>query len=139
MAQKKLPIINKINSSMVWFTTFFSKYYKWLSSNQLYLIYIFNYYLLLLNFILKNTLWIKFETKYLYKVNKIKNKKRKYIKTKFFKYITSYIIEETSILIICNLYYKGSLDRFKKSVSNNWLKNNNNISIDIKLSKFLLV
>ena len=136
MAQKSLPIINKVNSSMTWFTTFFSKYYKWLSSTQLYLLYIFNYYILMLNYINKNSLWINFESLYLYKSFK-NNEKKKLIQLKFFKYITSYIIEEKNLLIICNLYYKGSLNRFKSTISDKWLKTKKTISPKLKLYKFL--
>ncbi len=112
MAQKSLPILNKVNTSMVWYSTYYFRHYKWLSSQNLYLLYFFNKLFVYLDFFFFNLLWIKPHNTYLYNTNR-KNSKAYYEKFRFFKPITSYLVSLNSKSIFISLYYKTSLETFQ--------------------------
>lgn len=132
MAQKNLPAINKINCSMTWYSNYYYKYYKWLSSQNLYLLIFFNK--ILIKSTLNNTrlLWNEKESSSLYfKLIKIKNK-RVIKHDKFKQYMTSYFLDLNSLSILYNVYYYTSLERFKKSIEFKQNKNKLNLAINSK-------
>lgn len=112
MAQKSLPNLNKVNTSMIWYSTFYNKHYKWLSSQSIYFLYFFNKLTVYLDLFFYNLFWIPFEkTHWSYGI-----KKMSYFKaheTRFFKPVTSYLISTNRANLIFNLYYKTSLQRFQ--------------------------
>lgn len=112
MAQKSLPILNKVNTSMIWYSTYYFKYYKWLSSQNLYLLYFLNKIFVYLDFFFSNLLWIKPYTKHLYASTKKPSFRRK-IRARFFKPVTAYLVTLDSVTIIFNLYYKTTLEKFQ--------------------------
>lgn len=112
MAQKSLPILNKVNTSMVWYSTYYCKYYKWLSSQNLYLSYFFNKLFVYLDFFFTNFLWIKPQTTYMY-YTPWKKSKMRYSKFKYFKPVTSYLVTLGTRTIFFNIYYKTSLENFQ--------------------------
>lgn len=112
MAQKSLPILNKVNTSMIWYTTYYFKYYKWLSSQNLYLLYFFNKLFVYLDFLFFNLMWLNFYTVDLYSsTHKIPHIRR--IKQRFFKPITSYLVTLNTKSIYFNLFYRTSLEKFQ--------------------------
>lgn len=108
MAQKSLPIVNKVNTSMIWYSTYYFKYYKWMSSQYLYLLYFFNKLFIYLDLFFFNCLWFKPHTTYMY-VSVKKPSFLKLKKIKFFKPVTSYLVNLGTRCIIFNLYYKTTL------------------------------
>lgn len=112
MAQKSLPILNKVNTSMIWYSTYYFKHYKWLSSQNLYLLYFFNKLFVYLDFFFFNLLWIKPYTTYFYQTP-VKRSFSTYEKFRFFKPITSYLVTINTTSIFFNLYYKTSLETFQ--------------------------
>lgn len=113
MAQKSLPILNKVNTSMVWYTTFYSKHYKWLSSQNLYLMYFFNKLFVYLDFLFYELLWVVPYSNYLY-YSKLPKSFSKWSKIRFFKPLTAYIVNVSNVFIVFNLYYKTTLEAFQK-------------------------
>jgi hypothetical protein len=116
VAQKSLPILNKVNTSMVWYTTFYMKHYKWLSSQNLYLMYFFNKLFVYLDFLFYELLWVIPYRECLY-YSKSTKTFTKLSKVRFFKPLTCYMVSLGSMLIIFNLYYKTSLEAFQKVTS----------------------
>ncbi len=112
MAQKSLPILNKVNTSMVWYSTYYFRYYRWLSSQNLYLLYFFNKLFVYLDFFFINLLWTKPYNTFLYK-SAVKSSAAFYQKFRFFKPITSYLITLNTKSIFISLYYKTSLETFQ--------------------------
>lgn len=104
MAQKSLPILNKVNVSMVWYSTIYSKYYKWISANVLYLSFTYLKILIKFNLFNLDLLWSNTINKEL-KATPITNK--------FFSPFTLYIVDYSNFIIIYNLYYKVDLTRFQ--------------------------
>ena len=113
MAQKSLPILNKVNTSMIWYSTFYFKNYKWLSSQYLYFLYFLNKIFIFLDFFIGEFMWVKFYKKYLYS-NAVYSSKLVYKKVRFFKPVTSYVINLNSKLLVFNLYYKTTLQQFQE-------------------------
>ncbi len=133
MAQKSLPILNKVGTSMVWYTTFFYKYYKWLSSQSIYLLYFLNKLIVYTEFIFSDLLWVYFYCTQLYKEN-LPKKKPFFKKNKFFKPVTSYVVNSGYSLLVVNLFYKTSLENFQElSKRTEKIKKNNPIKINNKL------
>jgi hypothetical protein len=117
LAQKSLPNLNKINISMIWYSTFYNKHQKWLSSQYLYFLYFFNKLTVYLDLYFFNLFWVEFEkTTLCYGFKKytlfVKNE------TRFFKPVTAYLINLRTNNLIINIYYKTSLERFKSSLLN---------------------
>lgn len=112
MAQKSLPILNKVNTSMIWYSTYYYRHYKWMSSQNLYLLYFFNKLFIYLDFFFLKLLWIKpyLTNLYLEPVSPVFSK---FTKTKFFKPVTAYLINFNTKNLIINVYYKSSLARFQ--------------------------
>lgn len=113
MACKSLPLINKVGTSMIWYSTYYEKYYKWLSSQTLYFMYFLNKMLVYLRFFFKKFLWIPFEKTYILDNQKLSRPNIKN-KLRYFKPVTSYIININSSLVIYNVYYLTSLAKFQK-------------------------
>lgn len=113
MAQKSLPELNKVGTSMVWYTTFFYKYYKWLSSQNLYLLYFFNKLFVYIDFIFSKLYWLEFYGVNLYIVNKPKVKSflRKH---RFYRPLTSYLVNVGVQFSMINIYYKTTLETFQE-------------------------
>lgn len=122
MAQKSLPILNKIGTSMVWYTTYYYKHYKWLSSQNLYLLYFFNKLFVYLDFFFLNLMWLKPYTTKLYYCS-FRSSSTKFTKIRFFKPVTSYLINIKERYTIFNLYYKTTLEAFQRLAEGQ--KNNN--------------
>ena len=112
MAQKSLPILNKVNTSMVWYTTYYYKYYKWLSSQNLYLLYFFNKLFVYLDFLFIELMWLTFYQTWLY-TGSHKTPRIRSLKQKFLKPVTSYLVMMETQSIFINIYYKTSLERFQ--------------------------
>lgn len=112
MAQKSLPILNKVNTSMVWYTTYYFKHYKWLSSQNLYLLYFFNKLFVYLDFLFFNLLWVDFYNPHLYSYRR-KARLPKFSKQRFFKPVTSYFVTLNNKSIFFNIFYKTSLEKFQ--------------------------
>lgn len=112
MAQKSLPILNKVNTSMIWYTTYYCKHYKWLSAQNLYLLYFFNKLFVYLDFLFFNLLWVDFYNPHLYSFRR-KARLPKFYKQRFFKPVTSYFVTLTNKSIFFNIYYKTSLEKFQ--------------------------
>jgi hypothetical protein len=113
LAQKSLPVLNKVGTSMIWYTTFFYKYYRWLSSQSIYLLYFINKILVYTNFIFSKLLWISFYSNNLY-IKKIPKQIPRFKKKKFFKPLTSYLINTGQSLSIVNIFYKTTLENFQE-------------------------
>jgi hypothetical protein len=113
LAQKSLPVLNKVGTSMVWYTTFFYKYYKWLSSQSIYLLYFINKLFVYTDFIFSKLLWISFYSTNLYKKN-LPTQRPFFKKKKFFKPLTCYIINTGRSLSIVNIFYKTTLENFQE-------------------------
>ena len=113
MAQKSLPILNKVGTSMVWYTTYYYKHYKWLSSQNLYLLYFFNKLFVYLDFLFLNLLWLKPYTTNLYPTKKNPSVIR-YTRVRFFKPVTSYLLSIGSYFTLFNIYYSTSLESFQQ-------------------------
>ncbi len=112
MAQKSLPNLNKINTSMIWYSTFYSKYYKWLSSQSLYFLFFFNKLTIYLDLFFFNLFWVSFEkTHFHYGFKKYSFFKKH--ETRFFKPVTSYLVNAQQANLVLNVYYKTSLQRFQ--------------------------
>lgn len=118
---------------MVWYTTFFYKYYKWLSSQSIYLLYFLNKLLVYTEFIFSDLLWVYFYSTQLYK-EKLPKKTPFFKKIKFFKPVTSYIVNCGYSLVIINLFYNTSLENFQelnrrieKKKKNNFIKVENKL------------
>lgn len=135
MAQKSLPALNKVNTSMVWYTTYYSKHYKWLSSQNLYLLYFFNKLFVYLDFFFFNLLWVTFYDTHLY-FFKRKSHKSKAIKQRFFKPVTAYLIALENKSIFINIYYKTSLERFQSLNNVTTIPNFNFLTRLNRLNKF---
>ena len=118
MAQKSLPNLNKINTSMIWYSTFYNKYYKWLSSQYLYFLYFFNKLTVYLDLFFFNLFWVEYEKttlSYGYKKYTLwaKNELR------FYKPVTAYLINLKNLNLILNIYYKTNLQKFKSILYEN--------------------
>lgn len=112
MAQKSLPNVNKVNTSMIWYSTFYNKHYKWLSAQSIYFLYFFNKLTIYLDLFFYNLLWVSFEKTTLH----YGFKKVSYFKvqeTRFFKPVTSYLITTNRANLVFNLYYRTNLQRFQ--------------------------
>lgn len=116
MAQKSLPALNKVNTSMIWYSTFYNNNYKWLSSQSLYFLYFFNKLTVYLDLFYLNLFWVQFEKTSLSYGFKKTTKLHKN-ETRFFKPVTSYLVNLGYINLVFNLYYKTSLGRFQSIFS----------------------
>lgn len=112
MAQKSLPILNKVNTSMIWYSTYYYKHYKWLSSQNLYLLYFFNKLFVYLDFLYFNLFWVDFYNTQLYS-NRRPARRTKIVRQKFYKPVTSYLISLNKNSLFINIYYRSSLERFQ--------------------------
>ena len=104
MAQKSLPVLNKINVSMTWYVTVYNKYYKWLSLNLLFCTFMFikiltTFDLLNLKLIWQDGVLTKYSHERMF--------------NKFFYPVTLYIVDMGSFSLIYNFFYKTSLERFQ--------------------------
>lgn len=97
---------------MVWYTTYYYKHYKWLSSQNLYLLYFFNKLFVYLDFLFFNLLWVDFYSTQLYS-NRLKAKRSKFTKQRFFRPVTSYLIALNNASVFINIYYQTSLEKFQ--------------------------
>lgn len=113
MSQKSLPILNKVGTSMVWYTTFFYKHYKWLSSQNLYMLYFLNKIFVYLDMIFEELHWIEFYSRNLYKTKR-NSIKSYFFKERFSRPFTSYLININSKLLVFNLYYVTNLENFQE-------------------------
>jgi hypothetical protein len=130
MAQKSLPILNKVGTSMVWYTTFFYKYHKWLSAQYLYMLYFFNKLFVYIDFLFSKLQWVKFYLTELYLVKKFKV--RSYLRRhRFYKPLTSYLINIGLNFSLINIYYKTSLETFQELDKSS--KKDNSVVINTKL------
>lgn len=116
MAQKSLPILNKVNTSMIWYSTYFFKYYKWASSQYLYLLYFFNKLFVYLDFFFLILLWAKPYSTY-WSYHQVTVPHHYYSRIRFFKPVTSYLINVRESYYIFNIYYKTSLEAFQSLTS----------------------
>lgn len=113
MAQKSLPNLNKVNTSMIWYSTFYNKHYKWLSSQSLYFLIFFNKLTVYLDLFFFNLFWVIFEkTTFHYGFKKFSIFKKH--ETRFFKPVTSYLVNTSNANLVFNIYYKTSLERFQE-------------------------
>lgn len=112
MAQKSLPILNKVNTSMIWYSTYYCKYYKWLSSQNLYLLYFFNKLFVYLDFFFFNLLWLRPYTTYFY-TTPVRPSRMRYNRFKYVSPVTSYLVTLGTRSIFFNIYYKTSLEHFR--------------------------
>ncbi len=112
MAQKSLPILNKVNVSMIWYSTFYYKHYKWLSSQYLYLLYFFNKLFVFLDLFFATLVWTKPYTTYLAE-NRGTPANVQYQKFRFLKPVTSYLFELNTKVFFLNVYYSTSLENFQ--------------------------
>lgn len=113
MAQKSLPVLNKVNTSMIWYSTYYSKYYKWLSSQTIFFLYFFNKLTVFTDLFFFKLMWVFFEKTSLSYGTKI-IKFRELNEKRYFKPVTSYLISLKSKNIIINVFYKTSLQRFQQ-------------------------
>ena len=121
MAQKSLPTLNKVNTSMIWYSTYYYKYYKWLSSQYIYLLYFLNKLFVFLDFFFLSRLWQNDEAVYLFKSKRVKFQ-RKHKRMRFYYPVTSYLVQLKHKLIIFNLYYKTTLEKFQDLKNQNLLE-----------------
>ena len=112
MAQKSLPILNKVNTSMIWYSTYYFKHYKWLSSQNLYLLYFFNKLFVYLDLFHLSLLWVKPYSIYFYQDEK-RPLFTNFERIRFFKPVTSYLVNANNKCIFFNLYYKTTLETFQ--------------------------
>jgi hypothetical protein len=112
MAQKSLPILNKVNVSMIWYSTFYYKHYRWLSSQYLYLLYFFNKLFVFLDLFFATLVWTKPYTTYLAE-NRGTPANVQYQKFRFLKPVTSYLFELNTKVFFLNVYYSTSLENFQ--------------------------
>lgn len=126
MAQKSLPLLNKINVSLVWYITYFNKYFKWLSLQTFYFMIFFNKYCESLNFTLNRSMWQPFESNTLYSIGRLSQQRLvRSINTKSFN--STYILYLGPRLLVVNLYYYK-----KKTINNSLLSSRNDKStVDI--------
>lgn len=104
MAQKSLPVLNKINVSMTWYVTIYSKYYKWLSLNLLFCTFMFIKIL---------TTFDLFNLKLIWQDDTLTKYSHERLFNKFFYPVTLYIIDMGSFLLMYNFFYRTSLERFQ--------------------------
>ena len=84
-------------------------------------------------FIFSDLLWVYFYCTQLYKEN-LPKKKPFFKKNKFFKPVTSYVVNSGYSLLVVNLFYKTSLENFQElSKRTEKIKKNNPIKINNKL------
>lgn len=136
LAQKSLPTLNKVGTSMVWYTTFYQKNYKWLSTQNLYLLYFLNKLLVYVDFIFSELFWLKFYSTNLYYTKRV-SVKPIFKKTKFYKPVTSYLVSLGLGFSLINIYYKSSLEIFQElneAKAPKTRKTNEEILVELKLS-----
>ena len=98
---------------MLWYTTFFYKYYKWLSSQYIYLVYFFNKLFIFIDIIFSKLQWLSFYSTNLYLVQK--NKVKSLItRHRYHKPLTSYLINIGSNFSLINIYYSTTLETFQE-------------------------
>jgi len=112
LSQKSLPVLNKVNTSMIWYSSYYYKHYKWLSAQYIYLLYFLNKLFIYLDFMYSKILWFSVSSIYFYS-NEKNRIKIKFKKTRFFYPTTAYLVNLKSGLIIFNFYYKTTLSQFK--------------------------
>lgn len=103
MAQKSLPVLNKVNVSMVWYVTLYNKYYKWLSMNALFCVFMYIRILSFFDIFCSKLLWIDKPSSY----------SRLYTAGRFFYPVTVYIIDLGDFMLLYNFFYKADLERFQ--------------------------
>ena len=103
-----------------------------MSSQSIYLLYFLNKLIVYTEFIFSDLLWVYFYCTQLYKEN-LPKKKPFFKKNKFFKPVTSYVVNSGYSLLVVNLFYKTSLENFQElSKRTEKIKKNNPIKIKIK-------
>lgn len=116
MAQKSLPNVNKVGTSMIWYSTFYTNYYKWFSAQSLYFLYFFNKLTVYLDVFYLKLFWVSFESTswhYGYKISSVFSKNE----LRFYKPVTSYLVGTKKANLLLNLYYKTNLERFQSMSS----------------------
>jgi hypothetical protein len=103
MAQKSLPVLNKINVSMTWYVTLYNKYYKWLSLNTIFCVFMYIKILSFFDIFCTNMLW----------EDKLSSHNRTFTSGRFFYPVTIYIIDLGDFCILYNFFYKTDLERFQ--------------------------
>lgn len=136
MAQKSLPILNKVGVSMLWYTTFYYKYYKWMSSQYLYLIYFFNKLFIYIDFIFSKLQWLTFFSTNLY-ISSRKRVKSKLKNHRFNRPLTSYLVNIGNKFSLINIYYATTLETLQEFNKSNIKKFNYSLNyklLDKKIS-----
>lgn len=106
MSNKSLPCLNKLNSSMIWFSTFYYKYYKWMSSQYLYFLYFFNKIFTFLDFFFLNLCWVPFELSSWTWEYQLYPASRRRVRINL-KPVTSYLINLNKKIVIYNIFHKS--------------------------------
>lgn len=126
MAQKSLPALHRIDTSMTWYSTLLNKRYKWLSNNYWHICF----------FLFKVLNFIKLNSQSHWKYNHNNNKKKLKIEKKRFKnFVNLFLIDFDVYIILINISFMGNLRFFKNWKNNKIIKNNiyfNNTSISDK-------
>jgi hypothetical protein len=112
LAQKSLPTINKIGASMLWYSTYYYKYYKWLSSQYMYMALFLNKLFVFLDLFCMGLFWVNYSNKY-FCWNEKFPKTITVSKIRFFFPVTSYLVQTKDSVIFFGLYYKSTLERFQ--------------------------
>jgi len=103
MSQKSLPVLNKINTSMVWYTTFYNKYYKWLSMNIMFLVYIYIKILTRIDVFNLQLIWNLVYS----------NPNHSILGDKFFYPVSIFIVNTNNFILLYNFFYQSTLDKFQ--------------------------
>ena len=114
MAQKKFPVLHKIDTSMTWYSTIYNKNYKWLSSNYLFILnLIFKVKFLINNF---NFFWNKKQN--ILNINFNRNNYKFLVTHKFenknFINLNTYLIDFELFILVLNLYLQTDFFFLKK-------------------------
>ncbi len=115
MGQKSLPLLHKIDTSMIWENSLYNEKYKWLSYNLWFifiyyykqnLFYLYKENIQLSNLTVKNNLTPKFNCKY---------KRTKSTNIRFSYHIELYCLEYYNYLLLINIFFLTHLNFFKSS------------------------
>lgn len=121
---------------MVWYTTMYYKHYKWLSSQNIYLLFFFNKLFIYIDFIFSKLLWLSFYSVDLY-TSEHPSVKSFFSKTRFYKPVTSYLVNTGANFSLINIYYRSTLETFQQfnEVTSLWKKKTNEEKlVEFKLS-----
>jgi hypothetical protein len=108
MSVKSLSCLNKINDSMIWYSTIYYKYYRWLSSQYLYFLYFFNKLLNYLDLFFFNFFWVIFKLDDFIVKPKI-SKTLNLNQVRFSKPVSAYLVNINHTLVVYNMFYHTTL------------------------------